>query len=45
MRELKTLLPATGATTLFSTHDGREVSALTDRKIELAGFLIVIKGD
>jgi tungstate transport system ATP-binding protein len=37
LNDLKTLLPTTGATTLFSTHDEREVSTLADSKIELAG--------
>jgi tungstate transport system ATP-binding protein len=37
LRDLKTILPDTGTTTLFSTHDEREVSGLADRKIELAG--------
>ncbi|MDP2995613.1 MAG: ATP-binding cassette domain-containing protein [Anaerolineales bacterium] len=36
LRDLKALLPTTGATTLFSTHDDREVNALADSKIELA---------
>jgi len=36
LRDLKTLLPTTGATTLFSTHDDRDVNALADCKIELA---------
>jgi len=33
--DLKALLPTIGATTLFSTHDDREVNALADRQIEL----------
>jgi tungstate transport system ATP-binding protein len=36
IRDLKTLLPAMSTTTLFSTHDDREVNALADHKIELA---------
>jgi tungstate transport system ATP-binding protein len=35
LRDLKVLLPTTGATTLFSTHDDREVNALADNLIEL----------
>jgi tungstate transport system ATP-binding protein len=35
IRDLKTLLPAMHTTTLFSTHDDREVNALADDKIEL----------
>ncbi len=35
IRDLKTLLPGTQATTLFSTHDDREVELLAERKIEL----------
>ncbi|HEY5268916.1 MAG TPA: ATP-binding cassette domain-containing protein [Anaerolineales bacterium] len=35
LRDLKALLPRTGATTLFSTHDDREVNALADSKIEM----------
>jgi tungstate transport system ATP-binding protein len=34
--DLKTLLPAMHVTTLFSTHEDREVNALADDKIELA---------
>jgi tungstate transport system ATP-binding protein len=33
--DLKALLPTTGVTTLFSTHDDREVRVLADTKIEL----------
>jgi tungstate transport system ATP-binding protein len=36
LRDLKALLPTIGATTLFSTHDDREVNALADSKIEMA---------
>jgi tungstate transport system ATP-binding protein len=36
IRDLKTLLPAMNTTTLFSTHEEREVNALADDKIELA---------
>jgi tungstate transport system ATP-binding protein len=35
IRDLKTLLPAMHTTTLFSTHEDREVNALADSKIEL----------
>ena len=36
LEDLKNLLPETGATTIFSTHDEREVSALADLRIEMA---------
>jgi tungstate transport system ATP-binding protein len=35
IHDLKTLLPAMHTTTLFSTHEDREVNALADEKIEL----------
>jgi tungstate transport system ATP-binding protein len=35
IHDLKTLLPASGATTLFSTHDEREVNTLAGRSLEL----------
>lgn len=35
IRDLKTLLPAMHTTTLFSTHDEREVALLAEDKIEL----------
>ena len=35
IRDLKTLLPTLHTTTVFSTHEDREVNALADRKIEL----------
>ncbi len=35
IQDLKTLLPAMHTTTLFSTHDDREVNALAEDKIEL----------
>jgi tungstate transport system ATP-binding protein len=38
--DLKTILPAMHTTTLFSTHEDREVSALADDKIELAEGMI-----
>lgn len=40
IRDLKTLLPAMHTTTLFSTHEDREVSTLADDKIELAEGMI-----
>jgi tungstate transport system ATP-binding protein len=36
LNELKILLPTTSATTIFSTHDEREVDVLADNRIELA---------
>lgn len=36
IRDLKTLLPAMRTTTLFSTHEEREVNVLADAKIELS---------
>jgi len=41
IHDLKTLLPAMHTTTLFSTHEEREVSALADQKIELTNGRIV----
>jgi tungstate transport system ATP-binding protein len=35
IHDLKSLLPETGATTLFSTHDEREVNTLADHQFEL----------
>jgi tungstate transport system ATP-binding protein len=35
INDLKSLLPETGATTLFSTHDEREVNTLADHQFEL----------
>ena len=35
LHELKILLPMTSATTVFSTHDEREIEELADYKIEL----------
>ncbi len=40
IRDLKGLLPAMHTTTLFSTHDEREVSALADDKVELTNGTI-----
>lgn len=36
LNELKILLPTTSATTVFSTHDEREVDVLADNRIELS---------
>ena len=41
INDLKTLLPAMHTTTLFSTHEDREVNALADDKIELSDGRIV----
>jgi tungstate transport system ATP-binding protein len=46
LRDLKALLPATHATTLFSTHDEREVELLAEATIELSeGKPIRMKGN
>jgi tungstate transport system ATP-binding protein len=44
IRDLKTLLPLMRATTVFSTHEDREVRALADEKIELADGRIDAEG-
>jgi tungstate transport system ATP-binding protein len=41
IRDLKTLLPVMRTTTLFCTHEDREVNSLADDKIELANGMIV----
>jgi tungstate transport system ATP-binding protein len=42
IHDLKTLLPAMHTTTLFSTHEEREVNALADDKIELTNGRIEV---
>jgi ABC-type sulfate/molybdate transport systems ATPase subunit len=45
LNELKILLPTTSATTIFSTHDEREVDVLADNRIELASGKISATND
>jgi tungstate transport system ATP-binding protein len=45
IRDLKALLPMMHTTTLFSTHEDREVAALADTKIELSNGRIDIGGN
>lgn len=42
LNDLKTLLPAMHTTTLFSTHEDREVNAFADDKIELTNGRIEV---